>query len=213
MRGAFITFEGVEGCGKTTQLRLLEAHLRAQGQEVLVTREPGGPPIAEAIRGILLDPENRAMGPTTELLLYAAARAQHVYETIWPALELGKTVLCDRFADSTAAYQGAGRGIPRDMLDQLHQLATGGIQPDRTFLLDLPPAEGLARARTRGRADRLEQESLPFHERVRAGFLALAEAEPQRILVVDARQEVEVLAAQIRQEVKRLLQRPGSRFP
>ena len=204
MRGAFITFEGVEGCGKTTQIQLLEAHLRGQGREVVVTREPGGPPIAEAIRAILLDPEHHAMGPITELLLYAAARAQHVCEIIWPALALGKTVLCDRFADSTAAYQGAGRGVAPEQLQFLHDLATGGLQPDLTFLLDLSPAAGLARARNRGRADRLEQESLLFHERVREGFLALAAGAPNRIVVLNGDQSGEEIAAEIRKHAGRL---------
>ncbi|MBI2432273.1 MAG: dTMP kinase [Candidatus Hydrogenedentes bacterium] len=210
MRGAFITFEGVEGCGKTTQLRLLEEHLRKQGHRLVVTREPGGPPIAEAIREILLNPAHTAMGNMTELLLYTAARAQHVYEVIWPALELGQTVLCDRFADSTAAYQGAGRGIPVETLGRLHQMACGGLQPDLTILLDLSPEEGLTRARGRGRADRLEQESVQFHHRVREGFLELAHQAPDRIVLLAGSAPIEHLAAQIRKRVEALLPPPDS---
>lgn len=203
MKGLFVTFEGVEGCGKSTQIRLLEQRLREEGHKVLVTREPGGNPIAEAIREILLDPENMAMGPTAELLLYAAARAQHVHQTIRPALEEGAIVLCDRFADSTTAYQGAARGIPEATLQQLHELATGGLKPDITFLLDIPVEAGLERTRQRGRADRIEQESLEFHERVRQGFLKIADQEPERVQILDASESVDTVAESIHARVAR----------
>lgn len=191
MSGCFITFEGVEGCGKSTQITLLWEYLVESGYDVIVTREPGGTPIAEAIRGVLLNPDHEAMGSTAELLLYAAARAQHVYEKIAPALAAGQVVLCDRFADSTTAYQGGGRGLPGDLLKTLNDIATGGVWPDCTLLIDVPVAVGLERARHRGRKDRIEQESIDFHERVREGFLALAAAEPARITTIPGEAPVE----------------------
>ena len=204
MKGRFITFEGVEGCGKSTQLERLAAHLAARGHEIAATREPGGTPISEAIRRVLLDPDNSAMHPMTELLLYQAARAQHVAERIRPALERGVVVLCDRFHDSTAAYQGAGRSLPMDALRQLHGLAADGLTPDLTLLLDLPAEAGLERARGQGRPDRLEGENLPFHQRVRDAFLDLARGEPDRITIVDATESVEEVAARIRARVDAL---------
>lgn len=188
----FITFEGVEGSGKSTQIHLLADRLRSAGQEVLVTREPGGCPIADAIRRLLLDPGHSAMSPHTELLLYAAARAQHVEEIVRPALGAGKIVLCDRFSDATFAYQGEGRGLDRQTIMDLNQMATQGLRPDLTLLLDIPVAEGLARAIDRNdqqegmREDRFEQESLQFHQKVRDGYLKLAAAE-ERFRIVDAR--------------------------
>jgi len=204
--GLFITFEGVEGCGKTTQIALLHAHLEANGHAVELTREPGGTAIAEAIREILLNPDHSDMGEVTEVLLYAAARAQHVHARIKPALAAGKVVLCDRFADSTTAYQGAGRGIDTQLLEQLHRIATGAIWPQLTFLLDLDPATGLDRVRARGRTDRLEQEALAFHERVREGYLALARREKRRFVVLDAADSIETLAQEIAAQVDQLLQ-------
>lgn len=204
MRGRFITFEGVEGCGKTTQIGLLRTYFESRGRLVDVTREPGGTPIGEAIRGLLLDPDHTAMGPAAELLLYAAARAQHVHQRIRPALEAGTVVLCDRYADSTLAYQGSGRGLPFETLARLHDLATDGLWPDLTFVIDLPAEEGLRRARGRGRSDRLEQESISFHERVRQGFLRLAEQAPARIKIIDGTQSVEEVATAIRRHVEAL---------
>jgi dTMP kinase len=206
MTGRFISFEGVEGCGKTTQIKCLQAHLQSSGHQVLVTREPGGTPISESLRDILLDPDNTAMGSETELLLYLAARAQHVHEKIRPAMEDGAVVLCDRFADSTTAYQGAGRGISPATLRPLHEIATAGLWPDLTVVFDLPAKEGLSRARNRGRSDRIEQESLDFHERVRAGFLSLAEKEPSRIKIVDASQSIEAAADAVRKIVDAALE-------
>lgn len=205
MKGVFITFEGVEGCGKSTQLGRLQSWLESQGYTVIATREPGGTPIAESIREILLDPGNTAMGSVAELLLYEAARAQHVHEKILPALEQGHVVLCDRFADSTTAYQGAGRGLEPDALRNLHEIATGGVWPDVTILIDLDVSAGLDRARNRGRHDRLEREALEFHERVRAGFLGLADAEPGRIAVIDGNATEDVVAADILDAVRRRL--------
>jgi len=201
MNGHFITFEGVEGCGKTTQIDLLKTHLESKGYNVLVTREPGGVPIAEAIRAVLLDTHHDTMSPIAELLLYEAARAQIVEEVIRPALESGRIVLCDRFADSTTAYQGAGRGLPMEEIERLHHLATRGVWPDLTFVLDLPVEQGLERARVRGRADRMEQQSLEFHRRVRLGFLEIAALEPRRITVIAGNQPIEAIAAEIRGRV------------
>ncbi len=206
MRGLFITFEGVEGCGKTTQIQLLAEHLRALGRSVVLTREPGGTPAAERVRGLLLDPEMRGMAPMTELLLYAAARAQHVAEVISPALAAGAVVLCDRYADSTTAYQGGGRALPMDDIRTLHRLATGGVWPDCTLLLDLSAGEGLARTRGRGAPDRIEGEPLEFHHRVRRAFLRIAEEEPQRITIINAAGTVETVAEAVRARVDRLLQ-------
>jgi dTMP kinase len=197
-RGVFISFEGVEGCGKSTQIALLHDYLTAQGRDCMVTREPGGTPIAEAIRALVLDPAHEAMTPETELLLYAAARAQHVRERIEPALAAGQVVLCDRYADSTTAYQGGGRGFDHRKLAQLHEWATGGRWPDRTFLLDLPAEAGLERARLRGRKDRIEREDIAFHQRVRTGFLEIAAAEPARVKVIDASGSIDTIHDQIR---------------
>lgn len=194
MSGVFITFEGTEGCGKSTQVHLLTRHLESDGHEVVVTREPGGTPIAEAIRDLLLDPANEAMAPTAELLLYEAARAQHVQEKIRPALDEGKIVICDRFYDSTTAYQGAGRKLPEIDIESLHELATQGLTPDLTIFLDLPVEEGLRRAKSAGPADRIENEALEFHERVYAGFIQLAEKYPARIKRIDATRSPEAIA-------------------
>lgn len=205
MKGLFITFEGIEGCGKTTQLKRAQRYLEERGFPVLVTREPGGTTIGEAIRSVLLDPLHVAIAPATELLLYAAARAQHVAELIRPALEEGRIVLCDRFADSTTAYQGGGRGLSLDGIRALHALATGGLQPDLTLLLDLPADAGLERARARGRYDRLEREAILFHERVRDSFLRLAAEAPDRIKTVDGSDCIDRVAAAVRAHLDALL--------
>jgi dTMP kinase len=180
----FITFEGIEGCGKSTQAQKLAARL---GSRALLTREPGGTPIGRAVRQVLLDPLNRNLAPTTELLLYFADRAQHVAEVIRPALAEGRIVLCDRHVESSLAYQGYGRGLPLDAIRSLAALATGGLRPDAIVLVDVPVALGLARAERRGAQDRLEAEVASFHERVRAGYEALAAEEPERWLRVDGR--------------------------
>jgi dTMP kinase len=188
----FITFEGIEGSGKTTQICLLADQLLQQKSEVVQTREPGGCPIADQIRSILLHPDNAAMVSRTELLLYAAARAQHIEEIVRPALLAGKVVLCDRFTDATLAYQGNGRGLDRNLILQLNQLAAGDCCPDLTLLLDLPVETGLGRANQREvemqdiSEGRFERERLDFHQRIRDGYLALAASDPQRFRVIDA---------------------------
>ncbi len=205
-RGVFITFEGVEGCGKSTQAALLCEHLESKGFSVVCTREPGGTPISEAIRRVLLDPAHGTMVAAAELLLYAAARAQHVGERIRPALDAGGVVICDRFADSTTAYQCAGRGLGHDVVAQLHGIATGGLRPDITFVIDVPAALGLARAAKTGMPDRIEREQLAFHERVRGEFLRLASKEPDRIQIVDGTRDVQTVAAMICERVDTLLE-------
>lgn len=183
----FITLEGPEGAGKTTQLRALADYLRGCGYDVVTTREPGGTAIGDQIRHVLHDTANVAMSPTAEVLLYAASRAQLVAEVIQPALAAGRVVLCDRYADSTMAYQGYGRGLDRDALAALTAVATGGLRPDLTLLLDLDVARGLARRRDEGEEmNRLDLETIEFHRRVRAGYLALAAAEPARWQLIDA---------------------------
>jgi dTMP kinase len=194
--GFFITFEGIEGCGKTTQLRLLKERLQASGEQVTATREPGGCPIADQMRAILLDAGNSAITPLSELLLYAAARAQHVQEIIVPALARGEIVLCDRFTDATVSYQGHGRGLNLDTISQLNRLATGGVEPKLTLLIDCPVEIGLGRALARieagsgAREERFELESRRFHERVRQGYLGLAAAFPERFVVIDGSGDV-----------------------
>lgn len=188
----FITFEGIEGSGKTTQIAMVAEFLRHQGHEVLTTREPGGCPIANAIREILLHPANDALVNRAELLLYAAARAQHVAEVIQPALQAGKIVLCDRYTDATLAYQGYGRGLDLELIEELNILACDNCRPNLTLLLDMPHDAGLQRALQRNSVEnmtdegRFEQESLDFHQRIREGYLALAKKAPQRMQVIDA---------------------------
>ena len=205
--GLFITFEGPEGSGKTTQIRLLADWLGEQGQEVMTTREPGGTRIGEAIRNVLLSPAHTEMCAEAEILLFSAARAQIVRETLQPHLVRGGVVLCDRFADSTLAYQGYGRLLDLDTLRQITQFATGGLVPALTICLDLPVVEGLRRKQGGDQAEwnRMERERLDFQERVRLGYLALAAAEPQRWFVLDALREIEVIQAEIRQRVAALL--------
>lgn len=201
----FITFEGPEGGGKTTQLRLLGATLEQQGQQVIATREPGGTPIGNAIRAILLDPHYTTMSPRAEALLFNAARAQLVDEIIEPALAAGQVVLCDRFADSTLAYQGYGRNLSLADLQTLIAYATLRIRPHLTVFLDISAEAGLHRKRQGAEWNRMEAEQLAFHQRVRDGFFALMAAEPDRWLVVDAIQSIEQVQQIIWQRVKPLL--------
>ncbi|MDZ4168941.1 MAG: dTMP kinase [Coriobacteriia bacterium] len=196
MSGVFITFEGGEGTGKSTQIAALARRLQSAGVVVRLLREPGGTAAGEAIRRILLDPDHDGLSARAELLLYEAARAQLVAEVIRPALEAGEVVICDRFFDSTTAYQGYARGLDLAEVRELHATATGGLSPDRTIVLDIDPAAGLARATAHG-ADRLEREDIEFHKRVREGFLAIAAAEPQRVRVIDASGTIEDVAARI----------------
>lgn len=196
-RGRFITFEGGEGAGKSTRVTGLAAALRQRGYDVVVTREPGGSPGAEAVRHTLLSGAAEAFGPMAEALLFAAARADHVDQTIRPALERGAWVICDRFADSTRVYQGATGNVPTPTLDLLEEIAVDGVRPDLTILLDVPVPIGLARAAARrgsDTADRFEREDPSLHERRRRAFLALARAEPKRFVVVDAAQDPATVA-------------------
>ncbi len=205
--GYFITFEGVEGCGKTTQIKLLSDFLSARNIQAVLTREPGGCPIADKIRAILLDAENRDLSPLAELMLYGAARAQHVTEVIAPALSGGKIVLCDRFCDATVAYQSFGRGIDRDVIDSLNHHACQGVSPDLTVLFDCDPRVGLERALRRieassgPREERFELEALAFHERVRAGYLQLASDQPGRFFVVNGADTIENIFSAISRQV------------
>ncbi len=203
MNGFFITFEGPEGSGKTTQIRRLAAFLEEQGYAVVLTREPGGTVIGDQIRQILLAHGNAEMKPRTEVLLFQASRAQHVDELIRPALAQGKIVLCDRFADSTLAYQGFGRGENLDRLRQLIAYATGGLQPHLTLLLDLDVEVGLRRRQPLLQEwNRLDAEKLAFHQKVRDGYRQLAQEDPQRWVVIDASRSVE----EVHDEVKRVVQ-------
>ncbi|MBE0690327.1 MAG: dTMP kinase [Anaerolineae bacterium] len=191
----FITFEGLDGSGKTTQVKTLAADLKARGRDVLLTREPGGTLIGDKIRSVLQDRANTAMTSQTELLLFCASRAQIVSEVIRPRLDAGGVVICDRFADSTLAYQGYGRGLDLAFLRQLLTFATGGLKPDLTLYLDLPPEDGLARRRQASlfgeEFSRIDQLELDFHRRVHQGYLALIAAEPERWIVIDANQPAE----------------------
>jgi dTMP kinase len=205
--GYFITFEGVEGCGKTTQIKILGEHLKSLGHRVVLTREPGGCPIADKIRAILLDADNSGMVPLAELLLYAAARAQHVAEVIIPAINSGCVVLCDRFTDATIAYQSSGRGIDLNTIKTLNQLACQSVKPDLTILIDCDAETGVKRARQRiesvsgPREERFELEAMEFHHRVREGYLALANQESERFLLVDGNNSIETLSKNIAEQI------------
>jgi dTMP kinase len=206
--GWFIAFEGVEGAGKTTQLELLRRELEARGHEVVATREPGSTAVGERIRAILLDdPVAADLDPRAEALLFAAARAQHVEQVIRPALERGAAVLCDRFVDSSLAYQGVGRGLGRGPVEEVNRWATAGVLPRLVVLLDLDPAAGLARSA--GSRDRIERQELEFHRTVARAFRALAAEQPDRFLVVDAAAPAEQVAERVRRGV--LARMEGSR--
>lgn len=209
--GLFITFEGVEGSGKTTQAALLGEALNAAGRRVLVTHEPGGSRAGEAIRAIFLDPAV-SLHSSAELLLVLADRAQHVHEKLKPALARGEIVISDRYSDSTVAYQGYGRGADLKMLAKLNRLASAGVAPDLTIVLDCPVETGLARTRTRARAgvrrpDRFEGEEVAFHQRVREGFLAAARAEPGRFVVIDSTRPIEAVTVESRRAAEELIAR------
>ena len=201
--GFFITFEGIEGCGKSTQVKLLAGMLKEGGNSCVVTREPGGTPIGTKIREILLNPDNAGMAPEAELLLYAADRVQHMRELIKPALDSGKIVVCDRFTDATMAYQGLGRGLDMALIRELNRIASLGIRPDLTLLLDCPAETGIERALDRNsrnghaKDDRFEREVMAFHQKVRDGYLAIAKEEPERVKVVNAIKDIQSMHGEI----------------
>ena len=207
----FITFEGGDGSGKTTQVRAVESYLRDLGRSCVVTREPGGTSLGKLIRKVVLESADNEIAESTELFLYLADRAQHVEEIIAPALSSGKIVLCDRFSDSTLAYQGYGRGMDLNWLRSLNDSATKGVHPHLSFLFDCPVELGLARAALRGaqspldrpQEDRFEREKYEFHEKVRKGFLELAHAEPERFRIIDASRSVGEVAKEIRDIIDR----------
>lgn len=212
MSGFFITFEGSEGGGKTTQVSLLAEALRARGHDVVETREPGGTPIGQTLRQLLLRPRTGpptdAPLPPTELLLMLADRAQHIHEVILPGLHAGRIVLCDRYADSTTAYQGYGRGFDLAEIARLNAFVCAACQPKLTFVLDLPVTVGMQRAQERRGAaaiDHFEAASVSFHERVRKGFLAIARAEPERVFLIDATQDIEAVHAAILAGIRKRL--------
>ena len=201
-RGVFISLEGIEGCGKSTQARMLSDYVSELGYRVVLTREPGGTPIAEKIREMLLDPRNQNMTSRTELLLYLASRSQHVEQIIMPALQDGKIVICERFNDATRAYQGYARGLDMNVIEELTRIATGNLEPDLTLVLDLEAKEGLIRAeKFKNYRDRLESESLDFHNKVRKGYLTIAQNNPERVKVVDARGTIEDVYFRLKQYI------------
>ncbi|MGB5619648.1 MAG: dTMP kinase [Desulfobacterales bacterium] len=209
----FITLEGVEGSGKSTQLGNIRAFLQERGLTVVVTREPGGTDIGRTVRSILLNPDNREMDALTELFLYEADRAEHVRKIIAPALSAGKTVLCDRFFDATMVYQGYARGLDLEEIRRIHRFILGNLRPDLTILLDLPPEIGLARAwaqidkgnRT-GAESRFEKEALDFHRKIRAGYLDIARHESERFRIVDAEQDAAAVCRDIKKAIERLME-------
>ncbi|UCE78421.1 MAG: dTMP kinase [Nitrospiraceae bacterium] len=193
MKGVFISIEGIEGTGKSTQVQLLTDLLKNKGYRVIRTEEPGGTTISVKIRELLLSLESEGIQPVAELFLYNASRIQHVEEVIMPALERGSVVISDRFSDSTVAYQGYGRGIDLDIIASVDKIATGGLKPDITILIDLDVMTGLTRNRDINKTDRLEREHISFHERVRKGFLALAEKEQKRFVTVDGSTDIDTV--------------------
>lgn len=210
MRGLFITFEGADGSGKTTQLRRAAERLSAIEPDLVVTREPGGSSAGAQIRALVLESRERPIVPIAELLLIEADRAQHVRETIEPAIERGACVLCDRFTDATQAYQGAGRGLDPDLIEMLNRIATGGLEPDLTLLFDVDVDEALRRLARRAGQDasdaptRFDLERADFHYRVRRGYLAIAAADPSRIRIIDANRPVEEIGADVDRHVDTL---------
>lgn len=218
MPGAFITFEGIEGSGKSTQISRLLHYLMNSGRPATLTREPGGTPIGDQVRKILLDPANRLLDPAAELLLYAASRAQHLREVIRPALDAGRVVLCDRFSDATLAYQGYGRGLSIATIRELDGIVTAGLRPRLTILLDIDAATGLGRARGRNTSQglhgeaRFENEELSFHNRVRDGYLDLAKQDPGRIRIVNAARTPEEIQEDVRKLVDEALLQTNSKM-
>ena len=204
-RGIFITVEGTDGSGKTTQVRRMEAYLKEKGYDVLLVREPGGTRISEKIRSIILDPENQEMGIVTEMLLYASARAQLVFEVIKPAIENGKIVICDRFVDSSYVYQGFGRGISLETIEEANRAALGGISPDITFFFDVSPEIALKRRFASTGADRIEKEKMAFHMKVYDGYKKLASMHTERIKTIDSTRSVEEIWEDVRKWLDRII--------
>jgi len=204
-RGKFITVEGIEGTGKSTNIEFLTTLIEAKGFDVLRTREPGGTPMAEKIRQLLLDHGQEPLPSISELLLFFASRALHVQNSIIPALAAGKWVVCDRFTDASRAYQGSGRGLELDRIERLAEWVQEGLEPDMTILLDAPAEIGMQRAAERGQGDRMDNEELAFYRRVRNGYLTLAEMHPDRFAVVDASRSLDEVKADIAREMDSLL--------
>ena len=204
-RGRFVTVEGIEGAGKSTQMDVIRQYLEERGISVVMTREPGGAPLSEAVRTLLLDPDNRGMSSDTELLLVFAARAEHLHKVIRPALESGDWVLSDRFTDATFAYQGGGRGIEAARIATLEEWVQGRLRPDMTLLLDVPVETGMTRIAGRGKPDRFEREDRQFFQRIRDSYLQRAAAEPQRIRLIDARAPVQKVSREALAAVSALL--------
>ena len=213
-RGIFITIEGIEGCGKSTQAKMLRRYLGKKGFDVILTREPGGTEIGNQIRSILLDRKNKKIVPVAELLLYAASRAQHVNEVIFPGISGGKIVVCDRFSDATTAYQGYGRGLDRKTIFLLDKISTARLVPDLTIVLDLPEEIGLERAKKRNREmgisggeGRIEEEGLTFHRKIRKGYLKIASNNQKRVKVINALNGINQINAEICKEADKLIKR------
>ncbi len=207
MKGVFISFEGIDGTGKSTQARLISEYLKGRGLSVTLTEEPGGTLISLKIRELLLSLDSRGMDPVTELLLYNASRVQLIHEVITPALERGDIVITDRFSDSTVAYQGYGRGIDLGLINSLDRISTGGLRPDITILLDTDVETGLRRNRAVNKRDRLELEAISFHEKVRRGFIEIAEKEPERVKLVNSADKIENINKKIADIVLAFLDR------
>ncbi|WNR44747.1 dTMP kinase [Paenibacillus roseipurpureus] len=213
MNGIFITFEGPDGAGKTTQLQKLAQELKKLGHDVLVTREPGGTSISDKIRGIILDPVNAEMVDQAEVLLYAASRAQHVHEKILPALKAGRIVLCDRFIDASVAYQSYGLGVDIDTVKSISKFASSGLQATRTYIMDVPVEVSMQRLNHRAggggsdqQLDRIEQKNVDYHSRVRAGFHQIAEDHPERVRMIDANRAAELIAEDVWLDCRQLLE-------
>jgi len=204
-KGIFITFEGTDGSGKTTQIKLVEDYVREKGYEVVLTREPGGTKVSELIRDLILDPINDEIVPLTEMILYAASRAQHVAQVIKPAIDMGKIVICDRFVDSSYAYQGCGRGVDLKIVADVNRVAIDGTVPDITFFLDIDPEIAIKRRINSTGADRIEQEKIDFHTRVYDGYKKMAMFYSDRIKTIDANKSIKDISSQINEYLKEIL--------
>jgi len=204
-KGLFITFEGTDGSGKTTQIRLVEEYIKKTGREVVLSREPGGTRVSELIRDLILSPENTEIVPLTETILYAASRAQHIAQVIKPAIEAGKVVICDRFVDSSYAYQGGGRGVDLKIIADINRLAIEGMIPDITFFLDIEPDIAIERRINATGADRIEQENIDFHRRVYSGYKKMASLYPDRIKTIDANRTIQEISSEINEYLNELL--------